>query len=147
MQTYRLTRTEQRDLEFTAELLVHKRSPAYMRVQDRPDKPNKKAHWFELAIYRTKGGKIVLQILYRFQGKFLREVPFDLVKLYDSIEDALSDADDFDATSCVQGFPPSEHWAEKQATLMQSLQDDYDLLVESVTTEIMKSTQAPEVIE
>jgi len=145
MQEYTLARTGERPLEFTGTLLVEEKSPAYRRHENRKSEKTR-CHWFEVAIYRTKGGKFVLRTAYRFSGPANREEPQDFVQVYTSETEMLDDLNAFDPTRCVGGFPEGEHWEEKQRTLMESIEHDYTLLVEKVETKF-KEKSGPERIE
>jgi len=144
MQEYKLDRTEQNQLAFTGELLAKAESPAYKRHLSNPTTKN---HWFEADIYRTKGGKYIAAVRYRCAGKYLaRESPQDYAAVCDSEQAAFEWLEQFDAKSCVKGFPDDKFWEEKQKSLMASIEDDFDTLIESINTKL-KSRGEPEVVE
>lgn len=139
MQEYSLKRTGLSNLEFTGEQIAESKSPAHRRHLNKPESNN---HWFEAAIYRTKGGKIVTELAYRWAGKLNRETEQDIVSVFDTVESAMESLGEFDPETCVTGFPPGDHWAKKQADLLASINEDFDILVEQIEDQLAKKAPA-----
>ena len=77
--------------------------------------------WFELAVYRTKGGKYVLSIDYKtcWQG----ELDHEYAEVLDDPASLTAALRDYEVgiPDLVQGFPPGAAYADKQARLLQDL--------------------------
>lgn len=141
MKEYTLPRTGQSDIIFTGELLAEAKSPAYRRSVDQPTTKN---HWFECDVYRTKGGKLIVHLKYRWSGKLYRESHYDDVTVVERNPAAVLLG--VDPSDYVTGYPEGEYWAEKQQNLLTSIREDYDLLVEAITNQLMKHAE-PERVE
>lgn len=134
MQEYTLQRTDDRPVVFTGELIASAKSPGHARSLK---SSTEKAHWFEMDCYKTAGGKYIISLRYRYQGKLFREVPYDKVILSDSQELMFREADDFDPMSVVGGYPKTEHWRDKQTGLERDIRRDYELLCEVVEQQLL----------
>jgi hypothetical protein len=126
-----LTRTGQAPLRFTGELLEESDG----HIQGGKDHNR----WHELAVYRTNGGSYVVRIAYKtiWQGELDREMA-EIVGKPEAVAEVLRD---YDPTSHVQGYPPGEHYAAKQARTLDDIRRRYDAQV----SEILAS--APEFAE
>lgn len=71
--------------------------------------------WHNVRIYRTAAGKWVGEIVYRtsWQG----ELDHHAVYVADSVQDLAADLQTYDPLDHLQGFPPHDHFAERQARL------------------------------
>lgn len=133
---YSLPRTGLADIQFSGFKLAFARSPAYRRFEQNPDM---KAHWFECAVYKTKGGTFVLAIAYRWSGKkIFRESAQDIVSTHKTESELVVALREFTATECVNGYPEGEHWAKKQEALMNSIEEDFAMLIEIVESQLGK---------
>ena len=141
---YSLPRTGLANVQFSGYKLAFARSPAYRRFEQNPDM---KAHWFECAVYKTKGGTFVLAIAYRWSGKkIFRESNQDIVSTHKTEDELVEALRAVTATEYVNGYPEGEHWVKKQEALMNSIEEDFAMLVEIVESQLGKYRQ-PEVIE
>lgn len=80
--------------------------------------------WHELGVYRTEGGKFVLRIAYRtrWQGELDRD---DAVIL-DRPEKVAAALQGYDPCAAVEGYPPGDHYAQRQARLMDDVRRRYE---------------------
>jgi len=126
-----LTRTGKAPLRFTGELLEESDG----RIQGGKDHNR----WHHLAVYRTGGNSYVVRIAYKtiWQGELDREIT-EIVGKPEAVAVVLRD---YDPTSHVQGYPPGEHYAAKQARTLDDIRRRYD----SQVSEILAS--APEFAE
>jgi len=98
------------------------------------------ARWHDLALYRTAGGKLVLEVVYRtrWQG--------EIEHFHGVVTDEASAADElqmFDPMRAVMGFPPGGQYEQKQARLEQTLRAGY----ESAVSELLESAGISERVE
>ena len=142
MEEYLLDRTGQARLGFIGERLAEACSPGKRRsVVD----PTAKSHWFEMDAYRTEGGNYILHIRYRFSGALYREAPYDQVTVHADSASMLLEADDWDPMKYVKGFPSSPFWADKQLGLERDLDNDFSLMVEDVSCQLLRLAPAERV--
>jgi hypothetical protein len=144
MQEFTLPRTGKSNLTFTGELIAQAKSPAHRRYEHNP---KGRAHWFEAAVYRTKGGKYILSVAYRWAGKMSREENMDFVWPLGNTQDVYATLAEFDPTECVSGYPIGEFWTQKQESLLESIRQDFDILAELIETKVEQQTQEPERVE
>lgn len=144
MQPVSLPRTAQPSLEFTGDIICDVKSPSYQR---HIRSPKAYCHWFEVTIYKTKIGRYVVAVRYRWSGKLSREVAQDFAWACAGEDDVLSSMEKFDPTTCVTGYPEGNaNWDRKQEMLLNNIETDWDLLVLDVKTKIA-SLQTPEHVE
>lgn len=116
---YTLRRTGKPPLRFQGELLAEEEGDGRDRTR-----------WHSLRVYRTAGGRYVLHIEYttRFQGES------DYCAAW-VLEDAVAvgkKLTEYDPTAHVAGFPPGEHYAEKQARLLADIRRRYEAQVSEI---------------
>lgn len=141
---FTLPRTGQSSLAFTGELIAEAKSPAYRRHQNNP---SSRAHWFEASVYRTKSGKFVLSVAYRWAGNLSREENMDFAWAFTDTQAVYDKMSIFEAADCVRGYPVGDYWENKQQSLLESIQEDFDTLSELITTKVEQVTQKPERVE
>lgn len=126
MQPYELSRTGNAPVRFTGELLA--------AVDGFRSAGKENNRWHELAVYRTAGGQIVGVIQYRtrWQGEEGR----DLVEVLASPAAATSFFRDHFVEHDPTGYPPGDHYAEKQARLIADVRRRY----ESAVTELLSQS-------
>lgn len=130
-QEYSITRTGDRPLVFTGELIA---------VADgRFHAGQEQNRWHEIRIYRTSGGKYVLQVDYftRWQG----EDNVHYASTHDSAEALANALKVHDPLENVLGYPPHPQFAGKQARLEESLRLRWGTLVSKVLAEIPEAAE------
>jgi arylamine N-acetyltransferase len=115
MQTYTISRTGDVPLKFEGEHLTGV-STQQIGGKDRN-------RWYEMDLYRTRGGKYVLKIHYMtlWQGEQFTSH----VILCDDPAGVRKALLEFDPMRDVSGYPPGEAYAEKQARLERTLMLDW----------------------
>ena len=136
---FMLDRTGQPRLSFEGDVIASAVSPGKRRSLG---DPRAKSHWFEIDVYKTKGGSYVMYIRYRFSGALYREAPYDHVTTHADRESMLAAADEWQPMAYVKGFPSTPFWAEKQAGLCRDLDSDFSLMVEDVSCQLLKLVPA-----
>ena len=127
MSTFTLPRTGDRPLQFDGELIAETDS----RQQQGPCQNR----WYELALYRTDGGKHVVAIGYRtqWQGELHRDEAH--------VEDALAGAVEVLRSTIpelpLHGFPPGEHYDAKRAHVEGAVRACY----EHAISELLESVE------
>jgi ssRNA-specific RNase YbeY (16S rRNA maturation enzyme) len=108
VKTYRLKRTGDASLEFKGEMLGTKTSR------------NKQGdtRWYEATIYRTKGGCLVMQVVFHTTADAELDHYFAKVTSPDRIA---NDFRGYDTMTNVLGFPPGEQFAQEQRRLETEL--------------------------
>ena len=137
-----LNRTGERPLSFEGTLIASGRSPQYFKNLLDHQGRNR---WFEVYVWKVRGGKFVVNVLYRFTGRLFREVPMDLAEVVESAEDAIGFLDEINVEDYVTGYPPYDEYAEKQDHLLESAVADYGFLLASIQDQLC-SLLAPEVV-
>jgi len=126
MKEYTLTRTGDRPLSFTGELLA---------VADgRIHSGQEQNRWHEIRVYKTAGGKYVLEIEYCtcWQG----ENSHHRGSVHSNTDALLANLRDYNPIGRLIGFPPHPTYAEKQARLEESLRQRWETLVTEIFDEI-----------
>lgn len=137
-----LNRTGERPLSFDGKLIASGRSPQYFKTLLEHQRRNR---WFECYVYETTGGKLVVNVLYRFTGRLFREVPMDLAEVVETVDDVLGFLDEINVDDYVTGYPPFDEYAEKQDHLLESATADYGFLLSDITDQLC-SILTPEVV-
>lgn len=121
METVRLTRTGDRDLEFVGDLIVE--------ASSRSQGGYSQNRWWELKLYRTADGQFVCASTYRTQWDGEREhSEAEWCATHDAVTDWFRY---LDPSTHVKGYPPGLQYDKKQAQLEQTLRAD---LAAAVTT-------------
>lgn len=117
-ETYTLTRTGQRPLEFRGRLLAE---------ADGDIGPSGPSRWHELAVYQTEAGRYVVAItlLTRYQG----EHDHHLVVYADDPEAIEAALREYDPCPPGIGYPPGPAYADRQARVTADLRRRYEVLV------------------
>ena len=112
MKTYKLKRTGDAALDFKGEMLATKTSKA-----DKAD-----TRWHEATVYRTKGGCLVMQVVFHTTADKELDHFFAKVTSPDRIAD---DFREYDPMTNVLGFPPGEQSGQEQRHLEIELHARY----------------------
>ncbi len=126
MKQYTLTRTGDRPLTFTGEVVASAGGKMHGgQNQNR---------YHEITVYRTTGGKYVLEVEYCtcWSGEDGRHYA-EVCNSPDAIVDALRFCDPLEH---LQGFPAHPAYADKQARLEESLRQRWGVLVSEVLGEL-----------
>lgn len=126
MSSYTLTRTGNRPLAFDGEAIAG----ATSRGSSGPAENR----WHELAVYRTAGGALVLRLAYRTQWQ--GELAHDEAVQVASAEDAAAELRAYDPCAYLLGYPPGEHYAERQERVRRDLRLRYETAVSEVLGEL-----------
>lgn len=127
IQLYSLNRTGKAPLVFRGELVAKVSGERVGSVTHN--------RWHELAIYRTVAGSSIVQINYRTtwqnemsldSAEWLSLEPDQKDNPWPNIGRLLSH---YQPTADVAGYPPTEHYREKQQRLLQEIRQRYDVLV------------------
>lgn len=134
MKEYVLTRTGDRPLKFSGELIA--------QVDGRIFAGQEQNRWHELRVYKTASGKYVLEVSYytQWQGESCHHQ----ASVHDTVAGV---ADEIRVTNPLEhllGYPPHLQFAEKQARLEESLQQRWGVLVSEILNDL---PDAAEVIE
>ena len=123
----RLTRAGHAPLVFAGELVAEKAAKPEAGRSDH-------LRWHDLRVYRTAGGKLVAEIVFRTEWK--RETDEHAAIACDD-EGALIDAlRSYDPVRPGIGFPPGAQFREKQARLEAGLPRDYEARVTAVLEQL-----------
>jgi len=141
MTQHTIPRSSQSSLTFEGEQIAAQKSPAHRRAEKKAT-----CTWFECEVFRTKGGKFVVHVGYRWQGKLTREINSDHARVFDELIEAMEYLDDFDPLECITGFPSGERYEKQQQELESDVSTDWNLLVDMVENEIAEKSK-PEVVE
>lgn len=122
IQEYTLTRTGERPLKFKGEVIAE--------AGGRWHTGQEQNRWHDIRIYRTAGGKHVLEVEYCtcWQG----ENNYHSAIVYDTVEAAVNALEIFNPLEHLLGFPPHPQFAEKQARLEDSLRQRWEILLSDV---------------
>jgi hypothetical protein len=85
--------------------------------------------WHELAVYRTAGDRYVVRITYRTRYQGEPDVDVALVTDAAGVAAAL---ESHDPCAAAVGYPPGEHYAERQRRLLEDLRRRYAAQVSEV---------------
>lgn len=118
MPTYTLPRTGDVPLRFEGESIAN--------VSTRPDDPSRFARWYELSLYRTKGGTYIIAIGYRSHYGDRETDRAVLCATPDGIRDELQM---FDPLADVSGFPPGPAYRDKQERMERLLRLDWETAI------------------
>lgn len=88
----------------------------------------KQERWYVIAVYRTHGGKFVVQIGYRTTWN--GEVNHDEAEVVETPAEVNALLRNCDATAMVTGFPVQ--YPEKQARLMLDMRRQFDAIVSAI---------------
>jgi arylamine N-acetyltransferase len=116
VQTYTLSRTGDVPLKFEGEHL------AGISTQQGPGGKDRN-RWYEVDLYRTRGGKYVLKV--HFMTLWQGEQFVIHVILCDDTAGVRKALIDFDPTRDAAGYPPGEAYVEKQARLERGLRSEW----------------------
>ena len=133
-----LSRSSDAPIEFEGTLLGNVKSPAHARHVAHPEN---KAHWWEADSYQTDSGVFVVHVKYRWAGKLYREISQQFA-FYGNVDTVMTGLREFNAASCVGGFPSGSAFAEKQGQLLRMVSDDYQALVKAVECQIGTTAKA-----
>jgi len=86
--------------------------------------------WHELAVWRTTGGKYVVQIAYR--TKWQGELDHDAAVIVDQAKDVISVLTGHDPVAHVGGYPIGAAYAERQSRLLADIRARYDSQVSAI---------------
>lgn len=135
-------RSGDRPITFEGTLIAGARSPQYFKSLG---DPRGRYRWFEMYVYETTGGKIVVNVLYRFTGRMFREQFADLADVVEDRDAVFDFVDLIDPFELVAGFPATDEYAAKNAHLQNSVNDDFNNLVDAIYDQL-QATLEPEVI-
>ena len=126
IQEYTLTRTGERPLKFKGEVIAE--AGGHWHVGQEQNR------WHEIRIYKTAGGKHVLEVEYCtcWQGEDSNHRAI----VYDTLEEAVDALEFIEPLEHLIGFPPHPQFAEKQARLEDSLRQRWGTLLSDVLGEI-----------
>jgi len=111
METYTIPRDGDAPITFDGELLAEEAG--------RQEAGKERNRWFELAVYRTADGQIVGQVRYRTQWQ--GEVDRDEVEVAGTPAEIVAWFRGYNPAERVQGYPPTEAYADRQARLLAEL--------------------------
>lgn len=119
MEEYVLKRTGDRPLKFNGELVAEVGGKWHAGAEQN--------RWYEIRVYRTAGGKYVVEVAYEtmWQG----EDSYHYARVCNTIRDVLEEIEFFDPLEYLLGYPPHPQFAVKQARLEQSLRQRWSVLV------------------
>ena len=123
MAEFKLRRSGRAPLKFNGELLAEASSRA-------EKKTNRKASWHEIRVYRTAGGKYVLQVEYN--SDYRQETPAWTAEVCDKASDVRSMLETYDPTLDVTGFPPEPSFASRQKTLLDETRRRFSAIVSEI---------------
>jgi hypothetical protein len=88
--------------------------------------------WHEARVYRTKGGQYVVEVVYctQWQGENYYHWVLE-AGAPSSVEMRLREIG-CEICNPVKGYPPSDHYADKQARLIHDIQQRFEVLVSEV---------------
>jgi hypothetical protein len=122
MENITLNRTGDRPLTFAGELVTH--------YDTRIMAGKEHNRWHELAVYRLADGRLVASLGYRtiWDG----EVDMDEAQVCSDPEEALEFFKFADSLAGLQGYPPGDHFRDKQARIERDMGARYDAAVSIV---------------
>jgi len=125
MQTYTLRRTGEAPLEFEGELLAlaNSRQPEGLRNN----------RWHELALYRSESGYYLVEVVYRTQWQ--GELDHHQVAVCVDAGGVPNVLQRWDPCRHVDGYPPGEQYADRQARLISALTAGYQMAVSDLLAE------------
>lgn len=125
-QSFTLTRTGDRPLQFTGEIIAE--------AGGRLHAGQEQNRWHEIRVYRTVGGKYVLAVEYCtcWQG----EDGHHHSSVHDTTADVAEEIKYHDPLVHLLGYPPHPQFAEKQARLEDSLRQRWGVLLSDILGKI-----------
>lgn len=138
-ETITLDRTGKPPLRFAGTLLTQ---ASGQFVNTKPDKPND--NWWQIAIYQTENG-FVVAITYHneHRGQYAH-------RQVDVADNPAEPIERYDPLAVLQGFPPGEPFAARQADLERRSRRQWETVASAVLAgfpEEITSTHAPAVVE
>lgn len=123
---YKLPRTGNAPLGFEGEELAKEEGRWYAGQEQN--------RYHNLTLYRTTGGVYVLAIEYctQWQG----EAGVEEVITFEEVRDVVVHLQDFDPCHSLAGYPPREHFQEKQERLRQSLKVRFHMQVRNLLANV-----------
>jgi EXLDI family protein len=126
MEEFLLDRSGMAPVRFQGEQVAHSSG-------HHTSKENSRYH--EVTVYRTSGGNWVVHVEYHthWQG----ETGHSEVTVCENAEEAALTLDSVFPQEHVEGFPPTEHYAEKQARLENRIQKQWDAVASDVYRQLV----------
>lgn len=127
MTTFTLPRTGDRPLQFDGEQIAE--------TDSRQTQGPCQTRWYELALYRTDGGKYVIAIGYRTQWQ--GELPRDETHLEDTVSGAVEVLRSTIPELPMYAFPPGDRFEEKRSHAAGAIRQCY----ENAITELLEHVE------
>ncbi|MBS3949739.1 MAG: hypothetical protein KGZ53_03630 [Peptococcaceae bacterium] len=134
MKEYTLTRTGDRPLQFSGECIA--------AADGKYHAGQEQNRWHEMSVYRTMGGKYVVEVAYRTQWQ--GEEAHYRAAICETIEEVITSLRSIDPTAHLQGFPPHPSYAEKQTRLKANLRLQLDVLISEVFDSLPEAVERVE---
>jgi hypothetical protein len=132
MERFKLERTGDLPLSFEGERVAQSKGKWHSgKDQNR---------WHDLAIYRTKGGRYLLQITYQTQWQGESDHS-QIIDCGDDVTSAVVELKAHDPASHVEGYPPGEQYSDRQRMLVEGLTRRYNDQITELFREIPEAEE------
>jgi hypothetical protein len=95
--------------------------------------------WYECRVYRATTGEYVIEIVYSTQWQ--GEQDYHCAEARANASNIEMVLREFQCDHYVQGYPPGDHYADKQGRLVQYLQQRYESLVSKILGQIPQAIE------